>query len=135
MLRHAQAALEIVGPQRPGQAVDRVVRNGDRFLLGVEWQHHGHRAKDLFVDDAHARPRLVEHGGAQEEAGASRRSPPQTRRAPSLSDLDVRLGGLALFRRHHRSHLRRVIEWFADHQLVVAATKASTKRSWIDARR
>ena len=62
--RDPDAAAEVVGPDRPAQAVDRVVGERDRVGLVVERQHADDRAEDLLRRDAVGAGCRQQHGRA-----------------------------------------------------------------------
>ena len=49
--RDAQRARAVLGPDRAGEAVGRVVRDADRIRLVVERDQRGDRAEDLLARD------------------------------------------------------------------------------------
>ncbi len=53
---------DVRGPDASGQAIRRVVGNGDGFFCGIEGDHRQHRAKDFFLGDLHGVGHAVEDG-------------------------------------------------------------------------
>ena len=68
-----QAAGDVVGPDRAGKSVRRVVDHPHQLILVVEAEDAEHRAEDLLPRDAHVRRHAGEHYRAQEVAGALQR--------------------------------------------------------------
>ena len=87
-LRDAQRPPDVACPDRPRQAVGRVVGLGDRVRLVVEGDDRDDRPEDLLADDAHVRARVVEDRRRQERALVERgrrsapRRPGPARRPP-----------------------------------------------------
>src|SRR4029077_19595593 len=47
------AAIGVAAPDAGAKAVERVVGDRERFLVGLERGHRDDRAEDLFLEDAH----------------------------------------------------------------------------------
>ena len=65
---HAVGLLQVACPHRCSQPVDRVVRQRDGLVHGVERGHGCHRAEHLFARDAHLA------GGPDEQGGLDKRA-------------------------------------------------------------
>ena len=60
---HAVSPFEVVGPNRGGKSVRRVVRKGERVLLRVKRLQRHHRSKDLLLIGATTRAKTFNHRG------------------------------------------------------------------------
>ncbi len=102
--RHPQRPADVAGPDRPGQAVLRVVGHPDRVGLVVERHHRHHRPEHLLAPD----PVLGADAGARRSAGTSSRGPSGAapRKATSTAVVDVRRRRVALLAgADQRAHL------------------------------
>src|ERR1700732_2083530 len=57
----AERNIDVSGVDRRGQPVFHAVRDADRFLERVEWNHADDRAEDFFLADSHIRIAINEH--------------------------------------------------------------------------
>src|SRR5690606_25905296 len=65
-LHHAERAAEIAGVEIAGKAVFGVVRQRDRFFLGLEAEHRRDRSENFLLHEAHLRRSFGDHGGLEE---------------------------------------------------------------------
>ncbi len=100
---------EIVGPDRARQPVFDLVDLGEHLLLVVPFQDGEHRAKDLFLADAHVHGHVGKHGGLDIETLGEMRiarplAPAEEARTVLLAGLDVAEHALVLHLAHDRTH-------------------------------
>ena len=79
---HPDGATDVAGPDRPRQAVGRVVGLGDRVGLVVERHHRDDRPEDLLAPHPVVRAAGQHHGRRVPAAGALGGSPRGRRRRP-----------------------------------------------------
>ncbi len=109
--RDSHRAPGVVGPDRSGEAVDRVVRDLDGLALVFERDDHGDRTEDLF-----ARGAVRVRDGRQDRrwepvAGALGRGPADRHLRPVI---EIRGDLGALVGRDERAHLGLVVERVTD---------------------
>src|SRR5438309_9676318 len=110
-VRGAVRALDVLRPDGRVQAVYRIVRRLDRFVLVGEFLDVDHGSEDLLAGDAHGRIRVDERGRlvvpAFREGLVFRTLPAKGElRAFVLADLDVLLDLLPLLLRDQRPEVR-----------------------------
>jgi hypothetical protein len=102
--------LDIVGPDRRCQTVDRIVGHPGDFLVILERDNRQNRAEDLFLGNGHVVGDVVEDGWLDEVAvgkslfGDSAATVGEICSA-FLGHLDIAQDAVALIRRNHWSHL------------------------------
>ena len=69
MTGHAPGPVIVLCLYIVGEAIGRVIRNGDRFFFGIKRRHGQHRTEDLFTSDGHVGVDIGEHGRLHEVAG------------------------------------------------------------------
>src|SRR6476619_3408124 len=59
---HPVARVGVAAPQARAKAVQRVVRDGERIILGLELRHRYHRPEDLLLEHPHLVVSLEDRG-------------------------------------------------------------------------
>ena len=85
--RQGVGSLDVIRPDRSGEAIDRAVGHPDDIVLGFERDHRQHRPEDLLLRQPHVGPYTAEDSWLHEVAAASAsvvtRRPPDSSSAPS----------------------------------------------------
>src|SRR3954470_19326689 len=124
--RDAVRAVEVLRPDAAAEPVDRVVRDLDRLVVGVEGDHAQHRPEDLLLRDLHrvvgledrreVVRALIEPRGQVARLGATA----EQLGALVEAELHVPLGRVDLARRDERAEVGRHIHIVADDDLAGA---------------
>src|SRR5262249_12712933 len=118
-LRVVVRLVEILGPDRSGQAVIRAIGTLGNLVEAAERQHADNRAEDLVASDRHLVTDIVKDRGLDKEAVLAAALPARNELGPLLAaELHVSQDLVKLFLRTLRPLLGRTIERIAHAALL-----------------
>src|ERR1700733_3918677 len=118
LARDAERAVDVLGPDRGGQAVARVVALEDDVGFILELDRRGDRAKDFFARDLHLVVNAGENRRLDEVAGflLASLAAGLGGRALFLADLEIALDAIVLLLGNQRPHAGVRVQWIAERQ-------------------